>query len=255
MQPVHEGLSARADRDRWQRYPQAAGIPGRQLLLRVLRALCGGAAPGLAISLVNYRYSLENALVTLPYEFLHGQINDDEPVIALDTEGEELGSFQVESVEPIEGFDSTLLVRIVVPKPLARKVAGIRIQPAGLTEPLDHYIRHLEDDTIVCRCERVTAGEIRGLIRQGYHDLNEIKTISRAGMGACGSKTCGPLLLRLFKEEGIAEASLTRMTQRPLFVEVPLGVFAGTKEDNSGSEVDTSADFAAPAPGKNGRHG
>ncbi len=56
---------------------------------------CVASCPGLAISLVNYRYSLENALVTLPYEFLHGQINDDEPVIGLDTEGDELGSLPV----------------------------------------------------------------------------------------------------------------------------------------------------------------
>lgn len=215
---------------------------------------CVASCPGLAISLVNYRYSLDNALVTLPYEFLRGQITGDEPVIALDTEGEELGSFPIESVEPIDGFDCTLLARIVVPKPLARKVAGIRIQPTGLTEPLDRYIPHLEDDVIICRCERVTAGEIRSLIRQGYRDFNEIKTISRAGMGACGSKTCGALILHLFKEEGIAEARLTRMTPRPLFVEVPLGVFARPEEESPLPAVQTADGISPLAPGKNGRH-
>jgi NADPH-dependent 2,4-dienoyl-CoA reductase/sulfur reductase-like enzyme/Pyruvate/2-oxoacid:ferredoxin oxidoreductase delta subunit/bacterioferritin-associated ferredoxin len=215
---------------------------------------CVASCPGLAISLVNYRYSLDNALLTLPYEFLRGQIDVNEPVIALDTQGEVLGSFPVESMEPIAGFDSTLLVRIVVPKPLARKVAGIRIQPSEITASLDQYVPHLADDVIICRCERVSAGEIRALIRQGYGDLNEIKTISRAGMGACGSKTCGTLILRLFKEEGIPEARLTRMTHRPLFVEVPLGVFAGPGEEHPAPAVQSAAGVTSPAPGKNGRH-
>ena len=56
---------------------------------------------------------------------------------------------------------------------------------------------------IVCRCERVTAGEIRGLIRAGVRDLNELKAITRAGMGACGGKTCPSIIKRLFREEGV----------------------------------------------------
>ena len=166
---------------------------------------CVSSCPGLAITLVNYRYGMEDALVTLPFEFMHGKVKQDEFVTALDTEGNELGSFAVESLEAIPGGDRTLLVRLVVPKPLARKVAGIRIQEPQHTHPLYQYVPHLEDDVIICRCERVTARDIRQLIRQGYCDLNEIKTLCRAGMGACGSKTCGPLLLRLFREEGIPE--------------------------------------------------
>jgi sarcosine oxidase subunit alpha len=95
-----------------------------------------------------------------------------------------------------------------------------------LPEPLEH----IADDAIVCRCERVQASEIRRLIRQGCRDLNEIKIITRAGMGACGSKTCHALLLRLFREEGIAPEELKDQVMRPLFVETPLGAFAGIHE-------------------------
>lgn len=213
---------------------------------------CVSSCPGLAITLVNYRYGMEDALVTLPYEFMHGKVKQDEFVTALDTEGNELGSFAVESLEAIPGGDRTLLVRLVVPKPLARKVAGIRIQEPPLTHPLHQYVPHLEDDVIICRCERVTAREIRQLIRQGYCDLNEIKTLCRAGMGACGSKTCGPLLLRLFREEGIPEDKLTRMTSRPLFIEVPLGVFAGAAPRIENISPTPTAITAHP--GKNGSH-
>ncbi len=216
---------------------------------------CVAGCPGLAITLVNYRYSQEEALVSLPYEFLRGAIDVDEPVVALDTEGKALGTFPVESLEPIQGSDRTWLVRIIVPKKLARKIAGIRIQEVGAIEPLDQYVPHLEDDVIICRCERVTAGEIRDLIRQGYRDINEIKAISRAGMGACGSKTCGSLILRLFKEAGIAEGGVTRMTHRPVFVEVPLGVFAGVQAEGSGpSACLTAVAVQAATPGKNGNH-
>jgi hypothetical protein len=47
-------------------------------------------------------------------------------------------------------------------------------------------------------------------------------------MGACGSKTCNALIYRLFREEGIPVSEITDSTKRPMFVEVPLGVFAGS---------------------------
>jgi NAD(P)H-nitrite reductase large subunit len=84
----------------------------------------------------------------------------------------------------------------------------------------------IPDDAIVCRCERVTAGEIRKWIRRGIRDLNQIKAITRAGMGACGSKTCGDLILQLFKDEGVPAEDITLHTIRPLFIEAPLGVFS-----------------------------
>ncbi len=96
-----------------------------------------------------------------------------------------------------------------------------------ITQPLDQYISHIEDDTIVCRCERVMAGEIRSLIRQGYRDFNEIKTVARAGMGSCGGKTCTTIIKRIFREEGISDEEVTDQTKRPLFMEIPLELFAG----------------------------
>jgi hypothetical protein len=57
-------------------------------------------------------------------------------------------------------------------------------------------------------------------------DVNQIKAVTRAGMGACGSKTCADLILQLFKEEGISIGEVTPHTVRPLYVEEPLGVFA-----------------------------
>jgi hypothetical protein len=46
-------------------------------------------------------------------------------------------------------------------------------------------------------------------------------------MGACGGKTCTNLILRLFREEGVSLEQVVERTRRPLFIEVPLGAFAG----------------------------
>jgi sarcosine oxidase subunit alpha len=50
-------------------------------------------------------------------------------------------------------------------------------------------------------------------------------------MGACGGKTCTALTARLFREEGVSTSEITENVRRPLFVEVPLGVFAGAEEE------------------------
>jgi len=79
----------------------------------------------------------------------------------------------------------------------------------------------------------VTAFEIRDLIRQGYRDINEIKSVTRAGMGSCGSKTCNNLIHRIFREEKVSTGEVTDHTRRPLFIEVPLGIFAGVQRKSS----------------------
>lgn len=47
-------------------------------------------------------------------------------------------------------------------------------------------MQRMADEVIICRCERVTAGEIRQLIKEGVRDINEIKTITRASMALRG---------------------------------------------------------------------
>jgi len=121
----------------------------------------------------------------------------------------------------------TQIIKVRVPKEIAKRVAGFKIQRDEVTVPKDKITRDkIPDDAIVCWCERVTAGEIRTWIRKGIRDLNQIKAITRAGMGACGSKTCGDLILQLFKEEGVPLEELTLHTLRPLFIEAPLGIFS-----------------------------
>ncbi|HEY76878.1 MAG TPA: FAD-dependent oxidoreductase [Thermoflexia bacterium] len=188
---------------------------------------CVAVCPGLAITLVDLRRDLEYPIVTISYEFPKETIRKGDRVTVLDTEGQPLGEVEVVGVQSPKDFPGTLLVRVRAPRAIAKRIAGIRVQRPEVTEPLERYIGRIPDDEIVCRCERVTAGEIRALIRAGARDLNYIKAVTRAGMGACGGKTCRNLIKRLFREEGVPLSQVTDSVQRPLFVEVPLGAFAG----------------------------
>jgi sarcosine oxidase subunit alpha len=196
---------------------------------------CVTICPGLAVTLVDYRKEPEQAIVTIAYEFLQESIKVGDVVTVLDAEGQALGNVEVVSVRAIKAFDRTIAVKVRAPREYAKRIAGILIQEPSVTRPMDHYVERIADDTIVCRCERVTAAEIRALIRQGYRDINEIKAVSRAGMGACGAKTCTDLVHRLFRDEGIPEAEIVDQTVRPLFIEVPMGAFAGVPD---GQEAD-----------------
>ncbi len=195
---------------------------------------CVTICPGLAVTLVDYRKDAEMPVVTIAYEFSKESIKAGDTVTVLDVQGEVLGDVPVESVRAIERNDRTVIVKVKALKVYAKRIAGIRVQEPWISEPMPEALERLTDDTIVCRCERVTAGEIRALIREGYRDMNEIKAVTRAGMGACGAKTCAALIQRLFREEGIPPEEVTENVQRPLFVEVPLGTFAGVKEVANG---------------------
>ena len=197
---------------------------------------CITVCPGLAITLVDYRANSENPVVAIPFEFNYEMLREREMVTVLDTEGEVLGDLEVVKVERVKSRDHTIIVKVRAPRAVASRIAGIRIQEEQVTQPMNQYVQHIPDDTIVCRCERVTAGEIRQLIRQGYRDLNEIKAITRAAMGACGSKTCHSLIFRLFRDEGIVLSDVTDTTRRPIFIEAPLKVFVGVAAEEEQHE-------------------
>ena len=46
------------------------------------------------------------------------------------------------------------------------------------------------DETIVCRCEEITAGQLRKSIGEGYNGHRQIKTSLRTGMGPCQGRMC-----------------------------------------------------------------
>jgi NADPH-dependent 2,4-dienoyl-CoA reductase/sulfur reductase-like enzyme len=50
----------------------------------------------------------------------------------------------------------------------------------------------IADATILCRCEEVTAGRVRQAVALGCLGANQTKAFTRAGMGPCQGRICGP---------------------------------------------------------------
>ncbi|MBG0763470.1 MAG: (2Fe-2S)-binding protein [Tissierellales bacterium] len=90
-----------------------------------------------------------------------------------------------------------------------------------------------EENTIVCRCSDVTLKELRDLIAEGYTDYNEIKRITRIGMGPCQGKTCTQIVLReLSQATGKPVAEIKNQNNRPPVVGVKLKLIAEEAKDD-----------------------
>lgn len=83
-------------------------------------------------------------------------------------------------------------------KQIAQQLA-IRPFLDRLYSPAAEFLRP-SDETLVCRCEEVTAGEIRRLARSGCAGPNQAKAFSRAGMGPCQGRLCGLTVSQLMAE-------------------------------------------------------
>ncbi|WP_149537150.1 FAD/NAD(P)-dependent oxidoreductase [Siccirubricoccus phaeus] len=58
----------------------------------------------------------------------------------------------------------------------------------------------IPDTTIACRCEEVTAGQIRAAARLGATGPNQMKAYLRCGMGPCQGRLCGTTVAALIAE-------------------------------------------------------
>ena len=78
---------------------------------------------------------------------------------------------------------------------LRDELASLRRFASGLNQafpwPAQQAAR-VTDDTIVCRCEAVSARELRNVVRAaGADESNRAKAFSRVGMGRCQGRYCG----------------------------------------------------------------
>ena len=56
------------------------------------------------------------------------------------------------------------------------------------------------DATVICRCEGLTAGEIRAAAKIGRPGPNQVKAFTRCGMGPCQGRQCGPTVSHLIAQ-------------------------------------------------------
>ncbi|RVT93509.1 NAD(P)/FAD-dependent oxidoreductase [Sphingomonas crocodyli] len=86
----------------------------------------------------------------------------------------------------------------------------------------------LPDETITCRCEEVTARDIRAALKNEAHlGPDGIKIATRAGMGPCQGRQCGASLTRLVREaHGGAPDAIGFLRIRPPLKPLTLGELA-----------------------------
>ena len=90
------------------------------------------------------------------------------------------------------------------------------------------------DDVVVCRCEEVTAGQIRRTAQTGCPGPNQIKAFTRAGMGACQGRQCGYTVTRLLAEaSGRPPADIGFYRIRPPLKPVTIGELANLEPEFS----------------------
>ncbi|MDH1930479.1 (2Fe-2S)-binding protein [Pseudomonas sp. GD03696] len=80
---------------------------------------------------------------------------------------------------------------------------------------------------MVCRCEEVTAGQIRDMARLGCQGPNQTKFFSRCGMGPCQGRMCGLTVTQLLASTaGTNPAEVGAYHIRSPLKPVPLGSLA-----------------------------
>jgi NADPH-dependent 2,4-dienoyl-CoA reductase/sulfur reductase-like enzyme len=81
----------------------------------------------------------------------------------------------------------------------------------------------LDNTTIVCRCEEVTAATIRQAARIGCQGMNQLKAYARCGMGPCQGRICGPVAIEVLAQArnvpvSAIEPLRTRFPTKPVTV-------------------------------------
>ena len=86
-------------------------------------------------------------------------------------------------------------------------------------------------DTIVCRCEEITAGQLRDAVENGHGDSNQVKFLTRCGMGACQGRQCANAVAHIVADAGGQAVSVeSHYRGRPPVSPITLGQLSGLSE-------------------------
>ena len=84
------------------------------------------------------------------------------------------------------------------------------------------------DDIIACRCEEVTAAQIRRAARLGAQGPNQAKAFTRCGMGPCQGRICGPIVSAVMADTlGKPVTEIGTYRPRAPYKPITVGALAG----------------------------
>lgn len=91
----------------------------------------------------------------------------------------------------------------------------------------------LPDSTIVCRCEEITAGDLRTAIADnGITEINRLKALTRAGMGRCQGRMCGSACQHLLAQAtGLPVHQVGRLRAQAPIKPLPMGALTDESTD------------------------
>lgn len=83
------------------------------------------------------------------------------------------------------------------------------------------------DDLMICRCEAVTAGELRQSVHErDATEINRAKAFTRLGMGRCQGRVCGPAAAEILAESlGVPLEAVGRLRGQAPIKPVPMAAF------------------------------
>ncbi|RDJ21251.1 NAD(P)/FAD-dependent oxidoreductase [Bosea caraganae] len=92
-----------------------------------------------------------------------------------------------------------------------------------------HWAKDIADETLVCRCEEVSAGELRRAAADfSLSEVNRLKAVSRVGMGRCQGRMCGAAAAELLAAEtGRAIDAVGRLRSQAPIKPIPLTLALG----------------------------
>ncbi|MBV4494762.1 NAD(P)/FAD-dependent oxidoreductase [Pseudomonas sp. SWRI12] len=89
----------------------------------------------------------------------------------------------------------------------------------------EHWAADAADQLMICRCEEVSAGDIRRVVNEGHWEINRVKAHCRVGMGRCQGRMCGAAAAEIIAcESGRAIASIGRLRAQAPIKPVPFGL-------------------------------
>ncbi len=95
-----------------------------------------------------------------------------------------------------------------------------------MTQKTDNRNRTLDDLTI-CRCEGVTRGQLKACIHySGARTINQVKKLTRAGMGPCQGRTCARSVEAILVLEEKTDAGVEPYLSRPPVRGILVGTLA-----------------------------
>jgi len=87
-------------------------------------------------------------------------------------------------------------------------------------------------DTVVCRCENVTMGEISDVLTAGAKTFDDIKRVTRAGMGICQGRICECAVTDLLiRGGGVPPTEISPRSVRPPVRPITLDVLGASEPD------------------------